>query len=61
MNIMIAAVGIDPGFGASAGGAFGAACATVLAGAGVVLLAAAGRLARRGLPQDPVRYTAPRL
>lgn len=59
MNIMIAAIGVDPLY-AGNGTAQGALFIAVLAGGGFLLLAAAGRLSRRETASHAARYTAPR-
>lgn len=61
MNIMIAAVGIDPGFVVGGGSALEAVVAFAVVG--LILLCAAGHLCRRGGSHHPhaAQYTAPRL
>jgi hypothetical protein len=61
MNIMIAAVGMDSGFGVG-GTSQGLAFIAVFAVIGAVLFAAAGFLTRRSQDRPhSVRYTIPRL
>lgn len=48
MNIMIAAVGVDSGFGAAGGTAEGALFVAAFAAVGFLLLMAAGRVAKKG-------------
>lgn len=63
MNIMIAAVGINSGFGAIGGTAEGALFIAVFSGIGCALFLVAGRLTNSDRDQRPeaVRYTFPRL
>lgn len=61
MNIMIAAVGVDPGFAVGGGSAQEAIIGFAIVG--LILLFAAGRLCRRGSGHHPhtAHYSAPRL
>jgi hypothetical protein len=62
MNIMISAVGVDPGFAIGGGGAQEAAALGAFVVAGLILLFAARRLCRRNdLVHQAARYTGPRL
>ncbi len=63
MNIMIAAVGVDPGFAVGRGGPQEALCTVAFVAAGLILLFAARRLCRHHDSRTPhaARYTAPRL
>jgi hypothetical protein len=62
MNIMIAAVGVDPGFAVGGGSAQEAMVIGAFALVGLILLFTAGRLCRRGRGHAHVaHYTAPRL
>lgn len=59
---MIAAVGIDTGFGAVSGTAHGALVVAIFSGIGFALFVVAGCLTRGcGEKSDPIRYTIPRL
>ncbi len=62
MNIMIAAVGVDPGFAVGRGGAEEALCTAGFVIVGMGLLFVARELCRRHeRTPHPARYTAPRL
>lgn len=62
MNIMIAAVGIDPGFAVGGGSAEGAMVIGGFALIGLILLCAGGRLCRRSRGHvHAAHYTSPRL
>jgi hypothetical protein len=62
MNIMIAAVGVDPGFAVGGGSAQEAMVIGGFAVVGLILLFAAGRLCgRKRVHAHVARYTSPRL
>ena len=62
MNIMIAAVGVDPGFAVGRGSADEALCTAAFVVVGLVFLFAARRLCRHHDRTPHVaRYTSPRL
>ncbi len=61
MNIMIAAVGIEPGHAAFGGTAEGALFVVVFAAAGFVLLVVGGYLLKTFHEPHAVRYTSPRV
>jgi hypothetical protein len=62
MNIMIAAVGVDPGFAVGGGSAQEAMVIGGFALVGLMLLFAAGRLCRGGRGHaHAAHYTSPRL
>ena len=62
MNIMIATVGVNPGFAVGGGSAEEAMAMAGFAVVGFILLFAAGRLCRHGRGHAHVaHYTAPRL
>jgi hypothetical protein len=64
MNIMIAAVGVDPGFAVGGGSAQEAMVIASFALVGMILIFAAGRLCRKGRPHTHhhvAHYSSPRL
>ncbi len=61
MNIMIAAVGIEPGHAAFGGTAEGALFVAGFAAVGMVLLVLGGFLLKTFHEPHSVRYTSPRL
>jgi len=60
MNVMIAAVGIDPNYAASRGSADGALFVASFAAVGLVLLFVGGRVLKSFHEPHAVRYTGPR-